>query len=241
MSAPTTPLIELRGVQRTRGDGFSLDIEDVRLGPQARVAIVGPSGSGKSTCLDLIAMALRPERAERMAIAPDGETVIDVGRLWRTNDRKTIRAVRARHFGYVLQTGGLVPFLSLQENAMLSRRLLGQSGEGPVGKLFGVLGIAHLRRRKPRRVSIGERQRAAVVRALAHEPAIVLADEPTASLDRASAVDVMALLTRIVADQGAALVLVTHDEALAREFDLSIVRCRSDPSGRSSTIRAEVP
>ena len=241
MSATATPLIELRGVLRTRGDGFRLQIENIGVGARARVAIVGPSGSGKSTCLDLIAMALRPDEAQRMAIAPDGDTAIDVGRLWRNNDRKSIRALRARHFGYVIQTGGLVPFLSLQENAMLSRRLLGQPGEGPVGTLFEVLGIAHLRRRKPRRVSIGERQRAAVVRALAHEPAIVLADEPTASLDRASAVDVMSLLTRIVTDQGAALVLVTHDEALAREFNLSIIRCRPDSRGRRSTIRAETP
>ena len=241
MSTPATPLIELRGVQRTRGDGFRLDIEYMRLGARARVAIVGPSGSGKSTCLDLLAMALRPDKVQRMTIAPTEDTAIDIGRLWRNNDRTGIRALRARHFGYVLQTGGLVPFLSLQENAMLSRRLLGQPGEGPVTTLFDVLGIAHLRRRKPRRVSIGERQRAAVVRALAHQPAIVLADEPTASLDRASAVDVMSLLARIVTDQGAALVLVTHDEALARDFDLSIIRCRPDSGGRRSTIRAGIP
>ena len=80
-----------------------------------------------------------------------------------------------------------------------------------------------------------------MVRALAHEPAIVLADEPTASLDRASAVDVMSLLARIVTDQGAALVLVTHDEALAREFDLSIIRCRPDSRDGRSTIRADMP
>ena len=239
MTDPARPLLELRGIGRERGDSFHLRIEDVRLEVGARVAIVGPSGSGKSTCLDLIAMALRPGEVERMVLAPGGAVPVDVGRLWRDDARSRIRALRARHFGYVLQTGGLVPFLSLQENAMLSRRLLGQPGEGPVGTLFGVLGIGHLRRRKPRRVSIGERQRAAVVRALAHEPAIVLADEPTASLDYANAVEVMALLTRTVADQGAALILVTHDEALARSFDLAILRCRPDPERRQSTVRAD--
>ena len=98
----------------------------------------------------------------------------------------------------------------------------GRREKGQWGCYSGALGINHLRQRKPRRVSIGERQRAAVVRALAHEPAIVLADEPTASLDRANAEEVMSLLTRTVADQGAALILVTHDEVLARSFDLTI-------------------
>ena len=230
------PLLELRDMQRRRGDGFRLQIETLCLDRGARVAIVGPSGSGKSTCLDLIAMALRPDRTGLMALAPDGNGPIDVASLWRANDRATIRALRARYFGYVLQTGGLVPFLSLHENAMLSRRLLRLPGEGPVGDLFRSLGIDHLRRRKPRKVSIGERQRAAVARALAHEPAVVLADEPTASLDRANAIDVMKLLTRTVAGQGAALILVTHDEALARDFGLTVLQCRPDPGGRSSTI-----
>ncbi len=223
-------------MHRRRGDGFRLHIEHLCLGREARVAIVGPSGSGKSTCLDVIAMALRPDRMGLMALTPEPHGRVDVADLWRANNRATIRALRARYFGYVLQTGGLVPFLSLQENAMLSRRLLMLPGEGPVGDLFQSLGLVHLRRRKPRKVSIGERQRAAVVRALAHEPAIVLADEPTASLDRANAIDVMQLLARTVAGQGAALILVTHDEALARDFGFTVVRCRPDPGGRSSTI-----
>ena len=231
------PLIELRGVERQRGEGFLLRIEHIAVSSKSRIAIVGPSGSGKSTCLDLIAMALRPTNADLMTFRPIGRQPIDVGALWCREDRKRIRALRARHFGYVLQTGGLVPFLSLQENAMLSRRLLGQPGEGPVGALFESLGIGSLRSRKPRKVSIGERQRAAVVRALAHEPDIVLADEPTASLDRASAVDVMAQLTQTVADRGAALVLVTHDEVLVKEFALTIVRCQVNAGGRQSTIR----
>ena len=235
------PLLEFSGVQCRRTDGFCLNIETFRLQTRAMMSVVGPSGSGKSTCLDLLAMALRPETAHRIAIAPGGGPAVDVARLWRKNDRGRIRALRARHFGYVLQTGCLVPFLSLQENAMLSRRLLAMPGDGPVGALFESLGIAHLKRRKPRNVSIGERQRAAVVRALAHEPAIVLADEPTASLDRVTANDVMKLLTSVVDQQGATLVLVTHDEALASDFGLPITRCRPDARGRGSTIETESP
>lgn len=236
MSEPP-PLIELRGVERRRGEGFFLRIENIAVTSKSRIAIVGPSGSGKSTCLDLIAMSLRPDNTDLMTFHPLGKQLIDVGALWSREDRKRIRALRARHFGYVLQTGGLVPFLSLQENAMLSRRLLGKPGEGPVGELFESLGIGSLRLRKPRKVSIGERQRAAVVRALAHEPDIVLADEPTASLDRATAEEVMAQLTQTVADRGAALILVTHDEVLAKDFALTIVRCQINVGGRQSTIR----
>ncbi|PJK27717.1 ABC transporter ATP-binding protein [Minwuia thermotolerans] len=236
----TEALLDLEGVERRRGDGFRLVIDRFRLAPGGRVAIVGPSGSGKSTFLDLIAMTLRPDSAERMTICPgDAAEAVDVARLWREKRRSQVRDIRARHFGYVLQTGGLAPFLSLRENAMLSRRLLGRDDPGPVPELFRRLGIENLGRRKPRRVSIGERQRAAVIRALAHEPAIVLADEPTASLDQTNALDVMTLLTRTVGSQGAALILVTHDRALAEGFGLPLAECRHDPATRTSTIGFE--
>ena len=230
------PLLDFESVTGKRGDGFHLRIPRFRLGHGGRVAIVGPSGSGKSTCLDLIAMALRPDDPGRMSVAAGGSAPVDVAALWRGGHAGRLRALRARHFGYVLQTGGLIPFLSLQENAMLSRRLLGQAGEGRVPRLFRDLDIDGLRKRKPRRVSIGERQRAAVVRALAHEPSVVLADEPTASLDRSRAVEVMRLLTCTANDAGVALVVVTHDEDLAVELGLPLARCRHDSSSRTSTI-----
>ncbi|MDA0703183.1 MAG: ATP-binding cassette domain-containing protein [Proteobacteria bacterium] len=235
------PLIEFRSVDRARGDGFRLNIARFTLGAGERVAIVGPSGAGKSTCLDLIAMSLKPDTAGEMTVTDEDGRAADVAALWRRDDRGRIRALRARRFGYVLQTGGLAPFLSLHENAMLSRRLLGMAGAGPVPALFERLGIADLARRKPRHVSIGERQRAAVVRALAHEPALVLADEPTASLDPANAAEVMALLTGTASDAGAALILVTHDRELAAAFGLPLAECRPDPATRVSTIAHGAP
>ncbi len=232
------PLLHLHGVERARGDGFVLRIEDFTVGDGDNLALVGPSGSGKSTCLDLMALTLRPDAADVMRV--DVVNSVDAAALWRNDNRAGLAELRARHFGYVLQTGGLAPFLSLLDNALLSRRLLGLPGAGPIPDLAAQLGISHLMRRKPRQVSIGERQRAAVVRALAHEPAIVLADEPTASLDQSSAETVMRLLTAATEDIGAALVVVTHDPALAQAFGLELVTCSHDSETRQ-TIIARLP
>ncbi|WP_417513559.1 ABC transporter ATP-binding protein [Minwuia sp.] len=229
-------LIDFRQVERHRGDGFRLLIERFELGPRERIAIVGQSGSGKSTCLDLLAMTLRPDRAASMTFSRANGELRPIHELWRDNRRAELAGLRARHFGYVLQTGGLAPFLSLFENAMLSRRLLGLSGGGPIRRLSEQLGISHLLSRKPRQVSIGERQRAAVVRALAHEPSIVLADEPTASLDQSNAEEVMRLLTEAAAEADTALIVVTHDRDLAGCFGLELVECIHDPATRTSSI-----
>lgn len=231
----TSPLIRMRAVERRRGDGFRLRIECLELQPGEQVALVGGSGSGKSTCLDLMALALRPDDAGTLEIGTD-EGIADAGALWQANRRPALAELRARRFGYVLQTGGLAPFLSLQENAMLSRRLLGMSGQGPIPDLARQLGISELLRRKPRQVSIGERQRAAVVRALAHGPGIVLADEPTASLDQSNAEEVMRLLTVSAREAGAALVIVTHDRDLASKFGLEAVECHHRAAERTSII-----
>ena len=139
-----------------------------------RLALVGPSGSGKSTALDVLALMLAPRDAERFVLtAPDG-TAWDIAALWRARARGRLTALRARLIGYVLQTGGLVPFLSVQENILLGRRLLGLSCPGPAPALMTDLGIAGLAGRLPQHLSLGERQRVAIARALAHRPALVL-------------------------------------------------------------------
>ena len=230
------PLLQFESVERRRGDDFGLRIDRFLLRHGEKVAIVGPSGSGKSTCLDLIALALRPDHPGRMVVTPGLSASVDVAALWQDGRTESLRNLRARHFGYVLQTGGLIPFLNLRENAMLSRRLLRQAGEGQVSDLFRKLGIDGIAGRKPRRVSVGQRQRAAVVRALAHEPSVVLADEPTASLDRSRAVEVMKLLTDATTDAGTALIVVTHDRELALDFGFPLADCRYDSGARTSTI-----
>jgi len=225
-------LIDWQGVVRARGGGFRLEVPELTIRPGDQLALVGPSGSGKSTCLDMLALSLAPDQQQRMMM--NGAT--DLGALWQGGRSRALAALRARHLGYVLQTGGLAPFLSLYENAMLSRRLLGMKGPGPVRELAGRLGIADLMQRKPRAVSIGERQRAAVLRALAHGPDLLLADEPTASLDQSNAEAVVDLMSEMARESGTALVLVTHDPSLGVRIGAEQITCRHDPATRTSTI-----
>ena len=221
-------LIDLEDVERIRGSSsepFRLKIERLVIAEGERVALLGPSGCGKSTCLDLLAMTLRPTKAGRFRLdLPDGR-VADVAALWARADRAEMTRTRARHFGYVLQTGGLLPFLSIYENVVVSRRLLGLSCPGPALDILRFLGIANLAARAPARVSIGERQRAAVARALAHGPTIVLADEPTASLDPANADKVMELFVRLAAELRITLVVVSHDRSLVERMGLRAIEC----------------
>ncbi len=212
--------IDAAGVEKRRG-GLTIAIERLVLAAGDRAALIGPSGCGKSTALDLLAGILRPDRAARLIVAG-----ADLTQLWAAGPGGLI-AWRGRHVGYVLQTGGLVPFLSVAENIRLGRRLLGLDGWGPARDIAEVLGIGHLFDRRPGQISIGERQRVAVARALAHEPRLVLADEPTAALDPARAAETMALLNGLAARQGTTLLVVTHDADLAEASGLQLIRAEA--------------
>src|SRR4051794_24999182 len=115
------PVMVLEDVEATRGSSFRLLVRHLAVGPGEAVAIVGRSGSGKSTCLDVMAAILRPTRAGRFEIRPggDGEAVIPVAQLWEAGYQRRLRELRGRRLGYVLQTGGLVPFLSIAANVEL--------------------------------------------------------------------------------------------------------------------------
>ncbi len=201
--------------RRQRGgdpDGFRLEVPHLAVRRGECVAVTGPSGSGKSTLLDLLGLVLAPDRSEVFVLSPEPGAAIDVARLWRSHDRNALAAARARHIGYVLQTGGLLPFMPAIDNIRLSRDLLGLgSDDGLVERLIEALGIRRLLRKKPQALSIGERQRVAIARALAHRPALLLADEPTAALDPGQAVGVMKLLLALVREFRITAVIVSHD------------------------------
>jgi putative ABC transport system ATP-binding protein len=207
------------------------------------VAITGPSGSGKSTLLDLLGLVLRPDAAGCFMFAPGTAAAgigvaRDIARLWANDDRDGLAAIRASSIGYVLQTGGLLPFLNAIENISLSRALLGLAdGDGFVDRLTAALGIDRLRTKMPHALSIGERQRVAIARALAHRPALLLADEPTAALDPGQAVRVIELLLAIVRELGVSCVFVTHDWDLVKAFGLREVRAEVVAGGEGSLTR----
>jgi putative ABC transport system ATP-binding protein len=211
---------------------FELTIERLALGPGDRLAVVGQSGSGKSTLLDLAGLALAPDGAKAFRLEPDGAPV-DVGKLWRERDLEALAGLRARHFGYVVQSGALLPFLSVGDNVHLPLSLAGRRDRERVRDLLDRLGIAGLERVLPERLSFGQRQRVAVARALAHRPDFLLADEPTASLDPDNARRVMEALLELTAAEGSALLLVSHDLDLLDDFRLPRAHMAGAPEGRT--------
>ncbi|MGH7117821.1 MAG: ATP-binding cassette domain-containing protein [Acetobacteraceae bacterium] len=229
-----TALLTVRELERTLGNhGFTLDVASLDLAAGDRVAVVGPSGSGKSTLLGLLALALAPDRSARFVVWPPGSGPIDIAALWHQRRREALARLRARLIGFVPQTGGLLPFLSIAANIALPLSILGTDGGVAAAALAAALGIGHLLARRPHEISVGERQRAAVARALIAGPALLLADEPTAALHPSQAEAAMSLLVIAAAETRAALLVATHDEPLAHAAGLSIVRLVPDAGGEA--------
>jgi putative ABC transport system ATP-binding protein len=177
-------------------------------------ALLGPSGSGKSTLLLAISLILEPTTG-RIAINgreiyKDGPTGIDD------------RAFRLRNIGFVFQQHNLIPFLTVLENVALVLHLNGagrREASQRAKELLGYLEIAHRADSLPANLSGGEQQRVAIGRALANEPRLVLADEPTAALDTDRGTKVMALLRKIARERESAVITVTHDHRMIEGFD----------------------
>lgn len=203
----------IRGLvkNRAQGAGYQLEIRRLNVRRGEAVAITGPSGCGKSTTLDILGLVLRPEQADRFTFAPAGQPH-DIMAQW--NRQETLTALRLHHIGYVLQTGGLLPFLSVEGNMTLTARMNLMEGDAlreRLDMLANRLGIGHLLRAMPSTLSVGERQRVAIVRALLPQPHVVLADEPTAALDPVHAGEVLDIFIDAVKNQNGTLILVTHD------------------------------
>ncbi|MCK7593730.1 ABC transporter ATP-binding protein [Pseudomarimonas salicorniae] len=182
------------------------------VGPGEFVAVVGRSGSGKSTLLHLLAGIDRPDAGR---IILDG---VDIATL----DENARCALRRKHIGLVFQSGNLVPTLGVLDNLRLPLELNGVAAAESRRRaqaMLDALGLAALSAREVSALSGGEQQRVAIGRALVHEPALVLADEPTAALDADNAQGVLDLLQRACRERGASLVMATHAQEVMGRAD----------------------
>jgi len=146
-----------------------------------------------------------------------GSSQLDINGLWQRGAYGDLARTRARRIGFVLQTGGLLPYLDVQSNIEMSRRIARRPGRNnPVPDLIDDLGLPHLISKMPHQLSVGERQRVSIARAMAHEPELLLADEPTAALDPVLSEQVISLMLDLVARSGTTAVIVTHDQEQVR-------------------------
>jgi len=206
-------VVELDKVGRTfrRGDEEVKALAELslRLEPGEMVALVGPSGCGKSTALNLVGAVDRPD-AGRVVVCG-----VDVG----SASEAQLVALRRRSIGMVFQAFHLVPHLTVEENIALPLALDRRRDADRVDALLRRVGLEHRRRHFPSELSGGEQQRTAVARALVHRPQVVVADEPTGNLDSRTGTAVMELLAELRREEGAALLLATHDGAVASLAD----------------------
>lgn len=212
---PATQLIyHLRDVDKQRqseGIGFRLTVPSLQIAQGEKIALIGESGCGKSTLLDMLAFILQPSSTAAFSFRPEGaHEPIDVAHHWDRRQQNRLGDLRKRHIGYVMQTGGLLPYLTVRDNMSLSRSVLGLPDDETVTELARELGIARHLDKLPGRLSTGERQRVAIGRALAHKPSIVIADEPTASVDPFAAEKIMSLFIGLVEEMNITVVVASH-------------------------------
>jgi putative ABC transport system ATP-binding protein len=210
--------IETQGLRKVYGSGntevVAMKDVSIRVRRGEVVALLGPSGSGKSTFLTAVGL-INPPTAGRVLIG--GQLVLDGPR-----PRTDLRVFRRRHIGFVFQKSNLIPFLTARENVQIALELNDWSPSRARSRamtLLGALGVGDRADNLPSMLSGGQQQRVAVARALANEPSIILADEPTAALDSHRGRQVMELFARVAHEQGTGVIVVTHDHRSLDLFD----------------------
>lgn len=214
----TRPAVEVVGLSKTYGSGNTevVAMHDVSLRIERGevVALLGPSGAGKSTLLTAIGL-INPPTAGRIYIG--GELVMDADRA-----KVDLSQFRRRHLGFVFQKANLIPFLNAVENVQVALEINDvppRAARRRSLELLEYLGVADRARNLPDALSGGQQQRIAVARALANEPNLILADEPTAALDGHRGRQVMELFSKVAHERGAGVIVVTHDHRALDVFD----------------------
>ena len=208
-------MLYLRDLKKsfTQPDGTALpvlDIPNFHVAQGEQMALVGRSGCGKTTLLHIIAGISRPDQGE-VRIA-DWETTLFT--------EAECDRFRAQQIGYVFQTFNLLPGFTALENVMLSMRFAqGRHDKARAKKLLDRVGLTERMTHRPAMMSVGEQQRVAVARALANQPKLLLADEPTANVDSANQQQVLDLIRQTCEEENVAMVIVTHAREVAEQFD----------------------
>ena len=211
MSNPAPALLEAQHVTRRLPEGVTL-VQDASLKVERGefIAITGPSGSGKSSLLYLLGLLDRPT---------EGRVLLE-GRDTASLSAAELASLRLSRLGFVFQFHFLLPEFSTLDNVLIPIRRLGRlkdaAARAQAMKLLEALGMAEAAAKLPEQLSGGMRQRAAIARALANDPAIILADEPTGNLDTRNAAAVFDVFARLAAEEGRAILVVTHDAELAK-------------------------
>jgi putative ABC transport system ATP-binding protein len=210
-----TAILELNDVSKTYEQGNEkltvLDHVSMRVNPGEFGAILGPSGSGKSTLLSIIGSLTSPSSGE---VKMNGRNVHNLNAKEQTS-------LRLKKIGFIFQQSNLVPFLTVEEQLVFVGKL-NKQGDGHrkrAGELLSHLGLAERSSHYPEQLSGGELQRVAIARALMNEPRLILADEPTASLDQARGKSVVELLAKETKERNIATIMVTHDETMIGDCD----------------------
>ena len=205
-------IIELKGVTKEYGQGHTLvqalKPTDFRLEAGQFVAIIGPSGSGKTTFLTLLGHLQTPSKGQILLHGKDTSQLKEKERA----------ALRFNDFGFILQASNLIPFLKIEDQFQLIDRL-SKKERTDLDSLIELLDLQGTLKQYPKELSGGERQRAAIARALYNSPDIILADEPTASLDTERAKRVVHLLKEVTQKFNKSVVMITHDTRLLDEVD----------------------
>jgi len=207
-------VLELRAVRKSyrEADGSALEVIDIKrfnLGIGEQAALVGASGSGKSTLLNLVAGIVLPD---------SGEILVNGTDITRFDEAERDR-FRAGNIGYVFQSFNLLQGFTALENVLLGQMFAaGKQNAQRARTLLEIVGLADRLHHQPRALSVGEQQRVAIARALVNAPPLVLADEPTGSLDAKNGAVVLDLLKRICKENNHSLLLVTHDPHVQEQF-----------------------
>ena len=210
-----TTILELNVVSKTYEQGNEkltvLDHVSMKVNPGEFGAILGPSGSGNSTLLSIIGALTSPSSGE---VKMNGRNVHNLSEKEQTS-------LRLKEIGFIFQQSNLVPFLTVEEQLVFVGKL-NKQGDGlrkRAGELLSHLGLAERSSYYPEQLSGGEQQRVAIARVLMNEPRLILADEPTASLDQARGKSVVELLAKETKERNIATIMVTHDETMIGHCD----------------------